>query len=153
MPSLARVLDETGLPPERLKLEITEGVVLESSEAVVGVLTDIRALGVQLGLDDFGTGHSALSYLRHFPFQTIKIDRAFVEGMQADGGSEIIRAIVSLAEGLQMDVTAEGIETAEQVRGLRELACQYGQGYFFVKPLSKEDARAVIQSRGCSPAA
>jgi diguanylate cyclase (GGDEF)-like protein len=153
VPSLARVLEETGLPPARLKLEITEGVVLESSESVVAVLGAIRGLGVQLGLDDFGTGYSALSYLRHFPFQTLKIDRAFVEGLQADGSSEIIKAIVALAGGLAMDVTAEGIETAEQVRDLRDLACQYGQGYFFFKPLSKEDARAVLQSRGCASAA
>ncbi len=148
--NVERILAETGLAPERLKLEITEGVVLESSEAVVDVLNALRALGVQLGLDDFGTGYSALSYLRQFPFQTLKIDRSFVESMQADGSAEIIRAIVSLAEGLSMDVTAEGIETAEQVRDLRNLECQYGQGYFFFKPLTKEDARAVLRSRGCA---
>ena len=135
--------------PERLKLEITEGVVLENSEAVVDVLNALRALGVQLGLDDFGMGYSALSYLQQFPFQTLKIDRSFVDGMQGDGNAEIIRAIVSLAGGLAMDVTAEGIETAEQVRGLRDLACEFGQGYFFFKPLPKDDARAVLQSRGC----
>jgi diguanylate cyclase (GGDEF)-like protein len=151
IPSIARVLEETGLPPERLKLEITEGIVLESSETVVDVLNALRALGVQLGLDDFGTGYSALSYLRQFPFQTLKIDRSFVDGMRADGSAEIIRAIVSLADGLAMDVTAEGIETAEQVRDLRDLDCQYGQGYFFFKPLSKDDARAVLRSRGCAP--
>ena len=148
VPSVERILVETGLPPERLKLEITEGIVLENSEAVVNVLNALRALGVKLGLDDFGTGYSALSYLRQFPFQTLKIDRSFVDGMQGDG-AEIIRAIVSLAGGLSMDVTAEGIETAEQVRGLRDLECQYGQGYFFFKPLPKDDARAVLQSRGC----
>jgi diguanylate cyclase (GGDEF)-like protein/PAS domain S-box-containing protein len=150
---VARILAETGLPAQRLKLEITEGVVLESSESVVGVLHALRDLGVQLGLDDFGTGYSALSYLRHFPFQTLKIDRSFVDGMQADGSSEIIKAIVSLADGLQMDVTAEGIETAEQVRDLRELACQYGQGYFFFKPLARDDARDVLRARGCGPTA
>jgi diguanylate cyclase (GGDEF)-like protein len=149
VPDVARILAETGLAPQRLKLEITEGIVLENSESVVNVLNALRALGVQLGLDDFGTGYSALSYLRQFPFQTLKIDRSFVDGMQADGSSEIIRAIVSLADGLAMDVTAEGIETAEQVRDLRDLDCQFGQGYFFFKPLTKDDARAVLQSRGC----
>jgi Amt family ammonium transporter len=149
VPNVARILAETGLAPQRLKLEITEGIVLENSESVVNVLNALRALGVQLGLDDFGTGYSALSYLRQFPFQTLKIDRSFVDGMQADGSSEIIRAIVSLADGLAMDVTAEGIETAEQVRDLRDLDCQFGQGYFFFKPLTKDDARAVLQSRGC----
>jgi diguanylate cyclase (GGDEF)-like protein len=109
VPAVAQILAETGLPAARLKLEITEGVVLDNSEAVVGVLNALRALGVQLGLDDFGMGYSALSYLRQFPFQTLKIDRAFVTGMQGDGNAEIIRAIVSMAEGLAMDVTAEGI--------------------------------------------
>jgi diguanylate cyclase (GGDEF)-like protein len=151
VPNVQRILEETGLAPERLKLEITEGIVLENSEGVIDVLNALRALGVQLGLDDFGTGYSALSYLRQFPFQTLKIDRSFVDSMQADGSTEIIKAIVSLADGLAMDVTAEGIETAQQVSDLRDLECQYGQGFFFFKPLTKEDARAVLRSRGCAP--
>jgi diguanylate cyclase (GGDEF)-like protein len=151
VPNVRRILEETGLPAERLKLEITEGIVLENSEGVIDVLNALRALGVQLGLDDFGTGYSALSYLRQFPFQTLKIDRSFVDSMQADGSTEIIKAIVSLADGLAMDVTAEGIETAQQVSDLRDLECQYGQGFFFFKPLTKEDARAVLRSRGCAP--
>jgi diguanylate cyclase (GGDEF)-like protein len=150
VPDIQRILTETGLAAERLKLEITEGIVLENSESVVDVLNALRGLGVQLGLDDFGTGYSALSYLRQFPFQTLKIDRSFVDDMQANGSAEIIRAIVSLADGLAMDVTAEGIETAEQVRDLRDLECQYGQGYFFFKPLTKDDARAVLKSHGCA---
>ena len=113
---VAAVLESTGLEPERLKLEITEGVVLENSDAVVEILNKLRGLGVQLGLDDFGMGYSALSYLQRFPFQTIKIDRSFVDGMQEGGNAEIIRAIVSLAGGLAMNVTAEGVETAEQAQ-------------------------------------
>jgi diguanylate cyclase (GGDEF)-like protein len=144
---VAKVLSDTGLAPERLKLEITEGVVLEHSEAVVETLNELRALGVQLGLDDFGTGYSALTYLQHFPFQTLKIDRSFVDGMKDGGNGEIIRAIVSLAAGLAMSVTAEGVETAEQVARLRELACESGQGYYFFKPLDRDSAHAVLQSR------
>jgi diguanylate cyclase (GGDEF)-like protein len=151
VPNVQRILEETGLAAERLKLEITEGIVLENSEDVIGVLNALRALGVQLGLDDFGTGYSALSYLRQFPFQTLKIDRSFIDGMQAAGSTEIIKAIISLAGGLAMDVTAEGIETAQQVSDLRDLECQHGQGFFFFKPLTKEDARAVLRSRGCAP--
>ncbi len=146
VPAVAQILAETGLPATRLKLEITEGVVLDNSDAVIGVLKALRALGVQLGLDDFGMGYSALSYLRQFPFQTLKIDRAFVNGMQGDGNAEIIRAIVSMAEGLAMDVTAEGIETAEQVRGLQDLDCEFGQGFFFFRPLSESEARLVLQA-------
>jgi diguanylate cyclase (GGDEF)-like protein len=145
--AVARVLEETGLPPERLKLEVTESVVLENSEGVATILKDLRRLGVQLGLDDFGMGYSALSYLRRFPFQTLKIDRSFVGAMQEGGNSEIIRAIISLASGLAMDVTAEGVETADQVKRLKDLACEFGQGFYFHKPLARDDAYAVLQAR------
>jgi EAL domain-containing protein (putative c-di-GMP-specific phosphodiesterase class I) len=140
-----RILDDTGVPPTRLKLEITESVVLENSETVAEVLRELRAIGVQLGLDDFGIGYSALSYLHRFPFQTIKIDRSFVSGIANASNTEIIRAIVSMAAGLAMNVTAEGIETADQLNKLQELACEFGQGYYFDKPLTREDAQAILQ--------
>ncbi len=140
-----RVLRETGLAAERLKLEITESLVLEGTDRVVEILNDLRALGVLLGLDDFGTGYSSLSYLRRFPFHTIKIDRSFVNEMQDTNRGEIVRAIVSLAAGLEMNVTAEGIETAEQAATLLALACQTGQGYYFHRPLSSQHARAVLR--------
>jgi diguanylate cyclase (GGDEF)-like protein len=143
-----RILDDTGVQPSRLKLEITEGVVLENSDAVAKVLRELRVLGVQLGLDDFGMGYSALSYLQHFPFQTIKIDRTFVSAIQEGSNTEIVRAIVSLAAGFAMNVTAEGIETVDQVNRLQELACEFGQGYYFNKPLTREDARAILKNGG-----
>ncbi len=142
---VAQTLDRTGLPARHLKLEITETVVLVNSDAVVGVLTDLRALGVQLGLDDFGMGYSALSYLQRFPFQTLKIDRSFVSGLHEGGNAEIVRAIVSLAAGLDMDVTAEGVETADQLQGLRQLACESGQGFYFSRPLEPGDATTLLQ--------
>ena len=148
---VAAVLESTGLAPERLKLEITEGVVLENSEAVVEILNRLRALGVQLGLDDFGMGYSALSYLQRFPFQTIKIDRSFVNGMQEGGNAEIIRAIVSLAGGLSMNVTAEGVETARQASDLKALACEFGQGYYFYRPLTAADAHKVLSEKLSKP--
>jgi diguanylate cyclase (GGDEF)-like protein len=141
---VARILAETKCPAEQVKLEITEGVVLENTESVSTVLHDLRALGVQLGLDDFGMGYSALSYLQRFPFQTIKIDRTFVSGMQETGNTEIIRAIVSMASGLDMNVTAEGVETADQVKRLQDLACEFGQGYYFHHPLNARDASAML---------
>jgi diguanylate cyclase (GGDEF)-like protein len=144
---VTRVLDETGLPPDRLKLEITESVMLEGTDRVTEVLFGLRALGVQLGLDDFGMGYSALAYLRKFPFQTIKIDRSFVSDIHDAGKVEIVRAIASLATGLAMNVTAEGVETAEQAEKLQQLACEHGQGYFFHKPLTSERAREVLQER------
>jgi diguanylate cyclase (GGDEF)-like protein len=143
---VSRILNDTALAPERLKLEITEGVVLENSDAVVKVLHELRALGVQLGLDDFGVGYSALSYLQRFPFQTLKIDRTFIKGMHDTGSSEIIRAIVSLASGLAMEVTAEGVETADQLSRLKALACEFGQGFYFYKPLTSQDAYQILQT-------
>ncbi len=104
-------------------------------------------VGVQLGLDDFGMGYSALSYLQRFPFQTLKIDRSFVSAMEQNGNAEIIRAIVSLASGLAMNVTAEGVETEEQAARLKDLACEFGQGFYFNRPLTPDDARALLQTR------
>jgi Amt family ammonium transporter len=138
------VLAETGLAPERLKLEITESMILDRSEVVVEILNRLRALGVQLGLDDFGMGYSALSYLQRLPIQTLKIDRAFVGGLQEVGNIEIVRAILSLASALSMNVTAEGVETAGQAAQLAELACQFGQGFYFHKPLTRDRAHGVL---------
>jgi diguanylate cyclase (GGDEF)-like protein len=143
---VSRILHETGCPPERIKLEITEGVVLENSDVVSDVLLKLRGLGVQLGLDDFGIGYSALSYLQRFPFQTIKIDRVFVSAMHETGNSEIIRAIVSMAAGLDMNVTAEGVETADQVDRLTDLECEFAQGFYFHRPLTATDAGAMLRS-------
>jgi EAL domain-containing protein (putative c-di-GMP-specific phosphodiesterase class I) len=142
---VARVLEETGLPPARLKLEITESLVLEGSDKVIEILTALRDLGVQLGLDDFGIGYSALSYLQRLPVQTLKIDRSFVSEIQKTENAAIVQAILSMAAGLKMNVTAEGVETADQAARLKELACEFGQGFFFDKPLPRQDAREVLR--------
>ena len=144
---VARTLDETGLEPERLKLEITEGLVLEGSDEVIAILTALRGLGVQLGLDDFGMGYSALSYLQRLPVQTLKIDRAFVSGIDCAGNIEIVRAILSLASGLSMNVTAEGVETADQAALLKDLACEFGQGFYFDRPLTRERAKEILRKQ------
>jgi diguanylate cyclase (GGDEF)-like protein len=142
---VACVLAETGLDPHRLKLEITESVVLEGTDEVIAILKALRKLGVQLGLDDFGVGYSALSYLQRLPVQTLKIDRAFVNGIKDAGNVEIVRAILSLASGLSINVTAEGVETAEQAAQLKDLSCEFGQGFYFDRPLTQELAREVLQ--------
>jgi diguanylate cyclase (GGDEF)-like protein len=144
--TVQRILDETGLEPRRLKLEITESIVLEDSTIVVEVLNGLRELGVQLGLDDFGMGYSALSYLQRLPLQTLKIDRSFVNGIMQTGNLEIIRAIIAMAAGLSMDVTAEGIETADQAAQLTDLSCEFGQGFFFYRPLTSSNAKSVLAS-------
>jgi diguanylate cyclase (GGDEF)-like protein/PAS domain S-box-containing protein len=137
------ILDETGLDPNFLKLEITESVLMDDFEAAAALLFQLRALGVRLSIDDFGTGYSSLTYLHRFPIDTLKIDRSFVTRMDKEN-VEIVRTILMLAENLGMDAVAEGVETQEQLALLRDLNCQNGQGYFFSKPMSVASAEKVI---------
>ena len=142
---VARVLEETQLDPSCLKLEITESAIMDSPERASEILEDLRRMGVRLALDDFGTGYSSLSHLHRFPFDTLKIDRSFVSRMGIDGQNpEIVRTIIALAGSLEMDVVAEGIETALQLEILRDMGCEFGQGWYFAKPLTDEDAERLI---------
>ncbi|MEM8828871.1 MAG: EAL domain-containing protein [Cyanobacteria bacterium P01_G01_bin.19] len=140
------VLEETGLSGKFLKLEITEGTLIDNIDLVTDIILNLRKKEIQFSIDDFGTGYSSLSYLHRFPVDTIKIDRSFVSQMQAEENSAIVKAIVTLAHMLDMDVIAEGIETTAQLAQLRLLQCEYGQGFFFSKPLNKEQAEALIAS-------
>ena len=135
------VLNETGIDPWQLKLEITESVVMENAELAAVTLARLRGLGVRLSIDDFGTGYSSLSYLNRFPVDILKIDRSFVSRLdQGDENVEIVKTIVTLAGNLGMQVIAEGVETEDQLQQLRRLKCQYGQGYLFSKALTAADA-------------
>jgi diguanylate cyclase (GGDEF)-like protein len=141
------VLRETGLDPRGLKLEITETVVMENIEAATHTLEQLRALGVELSIDDFGTGYSSLSYLQRFPVSTLKIDRSFVSRMtESDGTAEIVRTIAKLAQNLGMDVVAEGVETEGQRAQLSAFECEFGQGYYFSKPMDGDAAEAFLLS-------
>ncbi len=143
------ILYRTGIRSGSLRLEITESTIMEQAEEAVEKLLALRRLGVKLYIDDFGTGYSSLSYLHRLPVDALKIDRSFISEMDSGGGderSEIVGTIVTLARTLRMDVAAEGIETAEQVTRLRALACHYGQGYFFSKPLGRTAAGGLIQA-------
>lgn len=143
---IEQVLQETGLEAHNLKLEITESVLIENTDAAINTLLQLQALGVQVCLDDFGTGYSSLSYLHRFPINTLKIDRSFISNMSAKNENlEIVRTIVKLAKTLSMDVVAEGVETAEQLVQLRELKCGFAQGYYFSKPLDSEAAGAFVK--------
>jgi diguanylate cyclase (GGDEF)-like protein/PAS domain S-box-containing protein len=129
-----------------LKLEITEGVIMQHEAFVAQQLNTLKDLGVCLGIDDFGTGYSSLQYLNSFPLDTLKIDRSFVGQMESSDSLEIVRTIINLAHNLKMQVVAEGVETQSQAARLRGMGCEYAQGYFFAKPLDGEAASHLLQS-------
>ena len=137
-------LRKHSIAAEALHLEITETSVMENMALVLETMKGLRDLKVNLCIDDFGTGHSSLGYLHQFPFKTLKIDRSFVANMKRKGTLAIIRAILKLSHALGISVVAEGIETPEQANQLEHLGCDYGQGYFFSKPVEASAATAMI---------
>ncbi len=140
-----RILRETGLPGTNLQLEITETVIMENPDSASEVLHQLKQLGIQVHMDDFGTGYSSLSYLHRFPLDVLKIDRAFVSNLGANVQYDaVVQAIVTLAHNLDMEVTAEGIETPEQLAQLRALDCDFGQGYLFSPPVTAAEAQATL---------
>jgi diguanylate cyclase (GGDEF)-like protein/PAS domain S-box-containing protein len=142
---IGKLLNELDIPARALKLEITESTVMEDPTAAVEMLQSMKDLGIRLAIDDFGIGYSSLSYLHRFPLDTLKIDRTFISGENEGlNGLEIARTVMPLAKNLQLDVVAEGVETVEQVQQLKELDCKYAQGYYFSKPLSADQAGALI---------
>lgn len=137
---IRQVLEETQLEPARLELEITESVMLDNAESALALMHELKALGVKLSMDDFGTGYSSLSYLSQYPFDGIKIDRSFVMSLSEgdDSNQAIIKAIVALGKALSMSVTAEGVETAEQLNALGILSCDQAQGFLLGRPVPVE---------------
>jgi EAL domain-containing protein (putative c-di-GMP-specific phosphodiesterase class I) len=142
-----QILQETGLDPFTLKLEITESLLMDNSPTAIANLNLLREMGIQLLIDDFGTGYSSLGYVQHFPIDTIKIDRIFVNYISAkDNHSEIARTIVQLAHELGLGTIAEGIETEEQLSVLKNLDCMYGQGWLFAKALSSQNIETILDN-------
>jgi len=147
--AVREALAASGLAPARLELEITESVLLDQTSGAIAVLEGLHADGVRVALDDFGTGYSSLSYLQRFDFDKVKIDRSFVSGLPGNEGSAaIVRAIVGLGRSLKTRVTAEGVETFEQLLFLAEEGCDEAQGYLFSQPLPAEQALALALTRG-----
>lgn len=139
------ILAETGLAPQRLELEVTESVLIDNPDAVIECLRELKALGIRIAMDDFGTGYSSLSYLWRFPFDKIKIDGAFIAAMTQDQTArDIVQAIAMLTRQLGVNLTAERVETEEEIRFLREIRCDYLQGYFFARPMPLVDAAAHL---------
>jgi diguanylate cyclase (GGDEF)-like protein len=144
---ISRVLQDTGLNPSRLKLEITESVIIKNPEDTIKMLTRLKALGVQLYIDDFGTGYSSLSYLHRLPIAGLKIDRSFIKRLGRNGeNQEIVKTILLLARDMNIEVVAEGVETASQFEQIKAMNCEYGQGYLFSKAMDSNAARALFES-------
>jgi len=142
---IGAVLRDTRLDPSSLRLEITETVVMHDAASTLAKLEALKELGVQLAIDDFGTGYSSLGYLKRFPVDNLKIDRSFVKGIGRDvEDTAIVRAVITVAKSLNLSVTAEGIESADQIEELRALGCDHGQGYYFAKPMAGDRVPAML---------
>jgi EAL domain-containing protein (putative c-di-GMP-specific phosphodiesterase class I) len=131
-----QTLNETGLPPRYLEIELTESVLMQNVESTAFTLAELSALGVQLAIDDFGTGYSSLSYLVQFPITSLKIDKSFLQGIFSEcDDAPIIRAVINMGRSLKQQVIAEGVETREQLAFLQSRDCDEGQGYYFSRPV------------------
>jgi EAL domain-containing protein (putative c-di-GMP-specific phosphodiesterase class I) len=141
-------LKSRDLDSQCLKLEITENILISNYGEATQVFNELQSLGVQLEIDDFGSGYSALGYLQHLPINIIKIDKSFIDEIGKGGrGTELVRAIVSMARELDMETIAEGIETQEQLQELKSLLCGYGQGYFLSRPLDDRTVERFLASQ------
>jgi diguanylate cyclase (GGDEF)-like protein len=146
VPQIKTILQQLDLPGHYLQLEITESMIMRDVEAAHNLMMELKALGMQLAIDDFGTGYSSLSYLHRFPTDTLKIDRSFVSSMENSAEDhDIVETIISLGQKLSMKLVAEGIDSPEQLKLLKIAGCHYGQGYFFSRPLSAEQATHFLE--------
>jgi len=147
---IRQTLDDTGLPASGLELELTEGVLMQNAESAATKILELRGLGVRFAIDDFGTGYSSLSYLKSFPVHRLKIDRSFIRNLETSpGDAAIVRAITNLGHDLGLDVTAEGVETKEQLKTIRLEGCDEVQGFYFARPMPDDQLREFVR---CWPA-
>ncbi|HJW29156.1 MAG TPA: EAL domain-containing protein, partial [Saprospiraceae bacterium] len=145
---LVDILNETGVDPNTLAIEITESVIMEHIDVAVIAMSKLRQIGVHIHIDDFGTGYSSLSYLNKFPVTALKIDRSFIRGMsENEENREIVRTIISLGQSLNLNVIAEGVELHSQLSEIGTMECQFAQGYYFSRPLAAPDLDVWMQSK------
>ena len=141
------ILRSSGLPPEQLEIEITESVLIDSAEKALQCINEIKKMGIKIAIDDFGTGYSSLSYLYNFPADLLKVDKSFIDKMNTNESSkQYVAAIISIGHIMKFDVISEGVEDEEQLDTLRNIGCDYIQGFIWGKPLSKEDAEKLVYS-------
>ena len=147
--TVVSALGRSGLDPARLEFEVTEGALLDDTEEILGVLNQLRALGIRVSMDDFGTGYSSLSYLQKFPFDKIKIDRSFISDMTRSAkSSAIVRAVTAIGASLGMKTIAEGVETSDQLEAVRREGCDEVQGFLTGRPMPPAEAAALIAANG-----
>ncbi|KEO84811.1 EAL domain-containing protein [Tumebacillus flagellatus] len=145
------ILQETGLPPRFLELELTESILMQNTERVIDTLHRLRRMGITIAIDDFGTGYSSLSYLQRFPISTLKIDQSFVSSISRDGDrleGVIAKAVLALAQNLDLEAVAEGVETLDQQAFLRDAGCDFAQGFLYSRPLPAEEFEKLLTERG-----
>jgi EAL domain-containing protein (putative c-di-GMP-specific phosphodiesterase class I) len=142
------VIEETGLDPRSLILEITESAMMADMDVAIARLSEFKALGVQLAIDDFGTGYSSLNYVREFPVDILKIDKSFIDGLVNESpSSSLVTTVLELARVLELKAVAEGVEGADQLEHLRALNCDFGQGFLFARPLNDAGLREILRVR------
>ncbi|MER2000265.1 MAG: EAL domain-containing protein, partial [Lysinibacillus sp.] len=148
VPTLRTIIQETGVNPEHLDIEITEMSMMGQNNSLLNKITELKEMGITISIDDFGTGYSSLSYLKQFPVDTLKIDRSFVSMITVeDSGIPMVSAIISLAHALNLEVVAEGVELEEELNVLNEQQCEFIQGYYFSKPLQVNDFTALLEKQ------
>lgn len=146
--AVSSALEKSRLPAECLELEITERMLMDGSTETKSILSQLKDLGIRLSIDDFGTGYSALSYLKEFPFDTLKIDRSFVKDITTDAkGASVVKAIIKMSQSMGLKIIGEGVETKEQFEMLRAFGCDFVQGYYFSKPLCEDNLQEFIRAR------
>jgi len=141
------ILQKNELPSYFLELEITEGTVMDDPQEAIAIMRSLSARGIHLAMDDFGTGYSSLAYLKQFPLNTLKVDKAFIDDMKTERGRNMVDSIVTIAHNLDLHVVAEGVEQASQISILEELNCETLQGYYYSKPLSKDEFTAFLKQQ------
>ena len=147
--TVAEIIARTGIDPIHLRLEITESVLVEESASAIASLEALNEIGVRLVLDDFGTGYSSLAYLNRFPFDALKIDRSFVEGLGLEQErTAIVEAVIGMARALSLDAIAEGVENEAQLSELRRLGCDFAQGHLFSRPLAADKVTSLLREGG-----
>jgi EAL domain-containing protein (putative c-di-GMP-specific phosphodiesterase class I) len=145
-------LNDSGMAPNLLELEITEGMVMHNPAQIISILSKIKSMGVRLAIDDFGTGYSSLAKIQHFPVDTLKIDRSFIRNIPQDAEDKAItEAIIAMGKTLSLIVVAEGVETVEQMNFLKEHSCDEMQGYYFSKPVVPEQFADLLRKHVPSP--